>query len=653
VSGFVVVGTDTDAGKTAFSAMWLAAFTDQFAYCKPVETGGSDTETVRRLVPSASVFDPLARFSEPVAPVLAAALESRAMPGIAEVLAAIPQSPLPLVIETFGSPLSPFTEETLQAELLAALGLPLVLVASSAVGAVGRTLQAVAGMNDYGLRPTAIVLLGAPDAFAVRQLERHTGTATFSITLSESWTAESFRATVARNRPELDRLRHRLSVAGVTDPGPASLRPATEDGPDLIARDRASVWHPYTALAPLDDPLPVVGADAEFLELADGRRLIDGISSWWTILHGHRHPPLVEALRAASRTFDHVLFAGVTHPPGVALAEQLLATAPWAGGRVFYSDNGSTAVEVALKMAYQSWCHRGEPDRQLFVGFENGYHGDTFGAMATGRDPLFFGRFEPLLFRALKVPVSAEHLARVLSEHRGKVAAVVLEPLVQGAGGMRTHSPAELRDIFRVTREHGVFFIADEVMTGCGRTGSQWAFEQASIAPDLICTAKTLAGGLLPLAATLASPEIVAAFESRDPTRTFFHGHSFTAHPLACAVAVANMNELAAGRWREDARRIEAVWRERLEPLRERPGVADVRIRGTIAAIECESSGGYLAEVGRLFRRTCVERGVFLRPLGNVLYAMPPLRTRAASLHRIADAMVACVDALFVARGAP
>ncbi len=416
--------------------------------------------------------------------------------------------------------------------------------------------------------------------------------------------------------------------------------PRSDFKSDLLRRDRAAVWHPYTPLAGADDPLPVVGAEAEFLELADGRTLIDAISSWWTILHGHRHPPLMAALKDAGAKLDHVMFAGVTHEPGVMLAEQLLATAPWDGGRVFYSDNGSTAVEVALKMAYQTWCHRGEPQRTLFVGFEHGYHGDTFGAMAAGRDPLFAGRFDPLLFETIRIPVSAERLDEALTANRGRVAAIVIEPLVQGAGGMRMHSAEELRDIFDVTRAHGVLFIADEVMTGCGRTGTQWAFQQAGIAPDLICTAKTLAGGILPLAATLASPNLVAAFDTPDRTKTFFHGHSFTGHPLACAVAVANFRELATGRWKLDAARIEAAWRERLLPLQDR---VTVRICGTIAAIEFPDAGGYLAESGRKMRQTCLDRGVLLRPLGNVLYAMPPLRTTDESLHRIADAMIACV----------
>jgi len=640
MSSFVVLGTDTDAGKTAFCSQWMSLFHEEFAYWKPVETGESDTETIRRLVPTARVFPSHARFSAPLAPVLAAVREGRTMPSIEEVLAAVPDSPLPLLMESFGGPLSPFTEDTLQAEFIAKLGLPVVLVTPATVGAVGRVLQAVAGLTGYGVHPAAVVLLGTPDAFASSQIEKHSRVGVFSIHSAEAWTAESVRAAAEKNRGELSRLRE---IVGQT----AGLSAVQEACPTLlIQRDRAAVWHPYTSLAATDDPLPVVGAEAEFLELVNDGWVIDGISSWWTILHGHRYPPLMAALKAASERFDHVLFAGVTHPQAVELAEHLLATAPWPGGRVFYSDNGSTAVEVALKLAYQVWCQRGEPNRQLFVGFENGYHGDTFGAMAAGRDPLFFGRFEPLLFRTLKVPVSADRLASALKEHRGQVAAVILEPLVQGAGGMQMHSPAELKEIFAVAREHGVFFIADEVMTGCGRTGSLWAYEQAGIAPDLICTAKTLAGGVLPLAATLTSPDIVAAFNTADATKTFFHGHSFTAHPLACAIAVANWDELRTGRWHADVERIETIWQERLAPLRSRPGVAEVRIRGSIGAIACASPGGYLAQVSRRFRHISLDHGVFLRPLGNVLYALPPLRTSDDSLHRIADAMTACVNAL-------
>jgi adenosylmethionine-8-amino-7-oxononanoate aminotransferase len=341
--------------------------------------------------------------------------------------------------------------------------------------------------------------------------------------------------------------------------------------------------------------------------------------------------------------YDHVHFAGVTHPPAVELAELLLQTAPWPGGRVFYSDNGSTAVEVALKMAYQFWADRGEPQRTRFVGFEHGYHGDTFGAMAVGRDPVFFGRFEPLLFRAAVIPLSAERLDATLTRHGGEVAGVIVEPLVQGAGGMRLHTPAELSALAEVARRHGVLFIADEVMTGGGRTGTLWAHQAAGVAPDLICASKTLTGGVLPLAATLVSPGVAEAWQTADPARTFFHGHSFTAHPLACSVAVANFKMLT-GAPDPRPRRIEAFWNAALSPLRGHAGVGDVRIRGSIAAIELSAGGGYLADVGRQLRRVCLEHGVLCRPLGNVLYAMPPLSTAPESLARIADAMTAAVN---------
>jgi adenosylmethionine-8-amino-7-oxononanoate aminotransferase len=384
----------------------------------------------------------------------------------------------------------------------------------------------------------------------------------------------------------------------------------------------------------------VIGAQDEFLHLADGRRIIDGISSWWTILHGHREPRLMAALHEATRAFDHVLFAGVTHPNAIRVAELLLNTVPWEreSGRVFFSDNGSTAVEVALKMAYQYWHQRGQPQRTLFIGFEDGYHGDTFGAMAVGRDPLFFGKFEPLLFRAERVPVSADQLDEALKRAGDRAAAVILEPLVQGAGGMRMHSPEVLRALFEVTRKHGALFIADEVMTGCYRTGTMWAFDAAGIAPDLICAAKTLAGGILSLAATLASPEIVSAFDAADREHTFFHGHSFTAHPLACAIAAANLEILQRESPSAPAR-MEAFWHKAFDPLRGNPRVRDVRIRGSIAAIEIDVPGGYLAEAASGMRKRCLEHGVFLRPLGNVLYAMPPFNCSMESLEKIAEVM--------------
>jgi len=631
VTNFIILGTDTDAGKTTFALLWLTCFADAWEYWKPVETGDSDSDRVKRMLPSVVVHPPLQRFRAAVAPPLAARMEGARIPAARAIAGAMPQAlngGRGLVIETFGGPFSPLNDDELQIGLIREFGAPCVLVSSSKLGAIGRTLQAITALRAEGIRVAAMVLLGEPDVFAEEQVRQHASDIrTISLEAPTEWTSSALLACADRQRDRLTTLM-------------LKSHPQTTN---LLAEDRRCVWHPYTPLLGADEPLVCVGAQDEFLELADGRRVIDGISSWWTILHGHRHPPLMQALREASGKLDHVLFAGVTHPHAVELADLSLGTMPWCGGRVFYSDNGSTAVEVALKMAYQYWCHLGESQRTRFIGFENGYHGDTFGAMAVGRDPVFFGTFEPLLFRADILPLDPNQLDEHLHLHARETAAIILEPLVQGAGGMRMHSPETLRQIVEIARRHGVLFIADEVMTGGGRTGTLWAHQAAGVVPDLLCSAKTLTGGILPLAATLVAPRIVDAFLTADRKRTFFHGHSFTANPLACAVAACNFRALV----REPliaTKRIEGFWNRALHELRDHPLVSDVRIRGIIAAVELKADGGYLAEMGQRMRRVCLERGVFLRPLGNVLYALPPYCTSDDSLQRIGDAMTAAIQ---------
>jgi adenosylmethionine-8-amino-7-oxononanoate aminotransferase len=631
MSDLVILGTDTDAGKTTFALLWMTALGEHYDYWKPLETGSSDSALVAALVPGAVVHPSSQSFDDPVAPLLAARRASAVIATAAQIAAARPRTRKQLLIETFGSPFSPLNEQELQLALVQQLQTPCVLVASAALGAIGRTLQCLRALAAEGVEPVAVALIG-DDSFAVEQIGRHWSAGVVcSLRAPQGWDAAGVRAAAVE---QAHLLRH-LATLSRGPEARTGLRPAAKrDQAPIVQRDRQAVWHPYTSLGERDHPLVCVGAQDEFLHLADGRRVIDAISSWWTIQHGHRHPALMAALAQASQRFDHVHFAGVTHAAAVELAELMLLTTPWPSGRVFYSDNGSTAVEVALKMAYQFWCHQGEPQRTRFIGFEGGYHGDTFGAMAVGRDPVFFGRFEPLLFDASIVPLSAEHLDAELARQRNRVAAVIVEPLVQGAGGMRMHAPDQLRALAEVTRQQGVLLIADEVMTGGGRTGPRWAHQAAGIAPDLICAGKTLAGGVLPLAATLAAPHIVEAFQTDDRQRTFFHGHSFTAHPLACAVAVANWKLPLA-----PCTGIEEFWRKTLLPLGELPQVRQVRICGSIAAVELTVDGGYLADVGRQLRHVCLQRGVLCRPLGNVLYTMPPLLTSADSLARIAETL--------------
>lgn len=624
----IVLGTDTDAGKTTFSLLWLAAFADDWGYWKPLETGDSDSATIHRLVPEAVVHPPILSLREAVAPLLAAKREGRTVPSAADLANQVPATNRNVLIETFGGPLSPLNETELQIELVRRLGFPCVLVASSAVGAVGRTLSALAGMGT--LRPVCVVLLGERDEFAEAEIAKHGSVNVVSLAMPETRDGVEIRASAEAQKHLLEQIRSQI---------PSLSRPAV----DLPARDAATVWHPYTPLRPATPPLPVVSSHDEFLHLADGRRLIDAVSSWWTILHGHRFPPLVAALKAAADRLDHVIFAGITHPDAVELAELLLRTCPWTGGRVFFSDNGSTAVEVALKLAYQFWCHRGESHRKLFVGFEHAYHGDTFGAMAVGRDRLFFGHFEPLLFEAAQVPLDANRLDEFLAKRGHEVAGVIVEPMVQGAGGMRMHSPETLRDLHAATARHGVLFLADEVMTG-NRTGKRWAFEHAGIAPDLIAASKTLTGGMMPLAATLISPRILAEFDTADRSKTFFHGHSFTGHPLACAVAVANEKIVREPHVLERALDLGSFWEAELGPLRDHPRVADVRICGSIAAVEVRAEGGYLAAEAERWKSLAIDHGVLLRPLGNVIYAMPPLVASSESLAKIAVAMRAMLE---------
>lgn len=425
------------------------------------------------------------------------------------------------------------------------------------------------------------------------------------------------------------------------------MRPRSEDA-DWPALDATACWHPYTQHALDPAPLPVVAAEGAWLELADGRRVLDAISSWWTCLHGHGHPRLVRALAEQAARLDHVLYAGCAHEPAARLAAELLACAPPGLTRVFYSDDGSTAVEVALKAAYQTWVRRGEARRTVFLALAGGYHGDTFGAMAAGDPEPFFREFAPFLFHVARVPPEAAALESALRAQEGRVAALLVEPLVQGAAGMRMHPPEFLAAARRLCRQHGVFLIADEVMTGFGRTGSTFACTQAGVAPDLLCVAKGLTGGVVPLAATLVREEIFAAFHGPARAQAFFHGHSFTANPIACAVARASLQLLQE---EDTPRRLDRIgaWIEApLQELRAHPGVADVRRRGGIVAVELAAGdAGYLAGRGEALRAACAGRDALLRPLGNVIYAMPPSCTTRAECARIAEAMAAaCRQAL-------
>ena len=417
--------------------------------------------------------------------------------------------------------------------------------------------------------------------------------------------------------------------------------------PTLIERDLARLWHPFTQMQTAPPPIPVVRGEGVYLYTEDGRKILDGISSWWVNIHGHGHPKLIEALVRQARELEHVMFAGFTHRPAVELAERLVEILPEGLRRIFYSDNGSTAVEVALKMACQYWRNRGEAERRKFVALKFAYHGDTVGAMSVSEASLFTRPFENLLFDVARVhapycfrcPIGLERascgieclsdLDRVLRDSGKQVAGVIVEPMLQAAGGMIVWPREFLPGVRKLCDEHGTLMIADEVMTGFGRTGRMFASEHGPVSADIMCLSKGLSAGYLPIAATAATDAVYEAFLSDDRAKMFFHGHSFTANPLGCAVGLASLDLFREEGTLDRVAALEKQLRAGLEPLRSLACVGDVRMIGGVGIVELiedesKKAGGYLADIGPRLYREFLGRGVLLRPLGNVLYFMPP-----------------------------
>ncbi len=411
--------------------------------------------------------------------------------------------------------------------------------------------------------------------------------------------------------------------------------------------DAAHVWHPYTQHLRAPLPVQITSARGALLYRADGSAIIDAISSWWVTTHGHCHPDIVQAIASQAAALDHVMFAGFTHEPATALAAELVSRLPRGLSRIFYSDNGSTAVEVAIKMSVQSFANQGTPKR-LVAALDNAYHGDTFGAMAAGARGVFTHMYEPLLFEVARLPDPSEGdtiaaLDALIATRGAELAAVIVEPLLLGAGGMRVWDEDVLRAIRARTRDAGVHLIADEVLTGFGRTGPLFACERADVTPDLLCMSKGLSGGMLPLGATAASEAIYDAFRSEDRAKTFFHGHSYTANPIACAAALASL-ELFDEDSEDHRIRIEVAQARELLSLRGARGVRAVRQLGTVAAVELDAAPGYLSGVGRELAAFAIANDVLLRPLGNVAYCLPPYCTTNDELARVYEVLKRFLD---------
>lgn len=432
-----------------------------------------------------------------------------------------------------------------------------------------------------------------------------------------------------------------------------------------MSKFHPNIWYPFTILKDAPAPVKVKSGKGLWLELEDGREIMDCISSWWVNTFGHAHPKITNAIAEQSDKLEHVVFANFTHDPAEKAAEMITDALPNSLNRVFYSDDGSTAVEVAMKMAYQYWRNKGQ-DRPKFICFEGAYHGDTFGAMSAGERSVFTNVFQDLLFDVEFLPypdtwigdttvgdredeIIAE-LESMLSEDPEMYAGIMIEPLVQGAGGMKMCREDFLQKLHWVNRQFDTLLIFDEVMTGFGRTGDWFACHRAQVEPDIICMAKGLTGGFLPLSATVASDEIYDTFYSSDPQKTFWHGHSYTANPLGCVAAIAACELMEE--YEPVYSNMEKWHTDELHKLRDHPRLKKHRVKGTIAAVDIDTDGrdvdvdpytsevlrdedGYLNSVADEIKKRCVDHGLLLRPLGNVLYLMPPYCTTREQLSEM------------------
>ena len=403
---------------------------------------------------------------------------------------------------------------------------------------------------------------------------------------------------------------------------------------DLSSQDKKNIWHPFTPLEGSPEPILIEKAEGVYLHTPEGRKIIDAISSWWVNLHGHSHPVIAEAIAQQARKLEHVIFAGFTHEPAITLSENLLGILPQSFAKIFYSDNGSTAVEVALKMAMQYWHNQGIA-RKKIVAIEGSYHGDTFGAMAVGDRSIFTAPFSPYLFDVEFIPfpfandeVSVIQKFRNIAES-GDVAAFIYEPLIQAAGGMRMYSPHVLDQLLLLAKEKGIICIADEVFTGFGRTGKLLASDHVETKPDLVALSKGLTGGTLPLGVTAVSEKILVAFQTKEFTKTFFHGHSFTANPLSCAAANASFTLLQSPDCQQRIKSISDQHQKFAAKIKNITVVKEVRTLGTILAIELESTEktSYSNSVRQRIYQYFLDRDILLRPLGNTFYIMAPYCT--------------------------
>ncbi len=639
-----ISGTSTDIGKTFISAALLSAAQRRglnIQYWKPVQTGGIDIDRqdVDRLCPGVSFAQlPVWSYPLPASPDQAALAAGKPAPTVGAIAHAMDVMPgVSLLIEGAGGLLVPLNQDNeTWRDFLAAEQLPVILVAASGLGTINHTLLTLEALDYHGIVVLGTILNGQKHNANLDSLRRQRPDHRFH--------AFPFLEGKDQNEhwPEAcDDLLDFILAA-----------PNVQGDKFWTKADHDHCWHPYTQHQTAAEPIPIARAKGIYLQTDSGEQLIDASASWWTNSTGHGHPRIGAAIIRQHRRLDHCIFAGATHEPASILAQRLAEATEGLLSRAFYSDNGSCAVEVALKMAAQSWRNKGIGDRQSFLFFKGAYHGDTFGAMSVGASEGFHKAFSPYLFQgktlapvtshrsrlcpdgAQGLEIGLEQLEEFFKDQSRELAGVIIEPLVQGASGMNFQHMSWLRNLGRLCKEWGVPLILDEVFTGMGRLGSMFAYQRAGIEPDVVCIAKGLTGGTLPLAVTLTSETLFKTFLDQDGSKALLHGHTFTGNAIACAAALATMDVYRDERILDRVRQTETRMREWISTQASKLGLIEARSMGAVMAWELPGSGpaNYFHPLAQQVPVVARRHGLLMRTLGNTMYFVPPMSIRPEEL---------------------
>jgi len=668
----LVYGANTDVGKTvACAAICHQALVrgQRVAYIKPVQTGDeTDAAAIREHCSRGGMTDALRletlfHYPSPESPASAAEKAGARPPEDAEFRDAVLASLRNLrkekeehpgvlaVLETAGGPLSPGPNHTFQADIYAPLSLPCVLVGDSKLGGISATVCAYEALVARKQRPKAILFIGSEG--------RHSNASAVQKALPDV-PVISVPSTPPQQEPLTAWLSQDQVAKGMSALLDARAESEASSLEEHLRLDREHLWHPYTSMVKPGLVWPVRSATGCHIQLEDGRRLVDGMASWWCAIHGYNVPELNAAAAHQLSQTSHVMFGGLTHRPATDLARVLLSCVPQGLSRIFLCDSGSVSVEVALKMALQYWATQGLPRKCRIATVQRGYHGDTFGAMAVcdpvrGMHSLFKNSLPQHLFAeapALAPPKDAKEgaaasdndgfasMEEMLRQNAEDVAAVIIEPVVQGAGGMRMYSPSYLVKLRKLCSDLQILLIFDEIATGFGRTGKLFAAEHAQVTPDIMCVGKALTGGYCTLGATIASDDVARRVSGKDGTQPLMHGPTFMANPLACSVAAASIRLLLQGPWQDRVAAIEKQLEKELLPLKEHRDVSDVRVLGAIGVVELRSPPKEPAKL----QQALVRQGVWLRPFGQTLYTMPPFIISEQELGCITKAIAEVLE---------